>query len=218
MHHIVPAAAAALMLTALGATGAAAQAAQQPAQASPPPGAAPKIAFVRSQAIVAQAPGRAEAQSQYEKEMGGYRQQMQRMEDSLSTLIGAYQKAETTMTAQVKEQRQKQIRDKQAEYQKRAQDLQQQATKRERELMQPITDQISKIIEAVRAEDGYGLVLDAESGAPVILAADKSLDITDKVISRLKAAGPAAAAKPNAPATGPAAQPSGVSRTPPRKP
>ena len=89
----------------------------------------------------------------------------------------------------------------------------------------PIMEQINKIIDELRAEEGYSMIFDAENQAGVLVAADKNLDLTDKVLARLRAAGPptAAAARPTG-ATGttqrppaPAAQqPSGVQRPKPR--
>ena len=45
--------------------------------------AAPKIVYVNSQKIIAQAPGRADAEAQFQKEMDQYKAQVQKMGDSL---------------------------------------------------------------------------------------------------------------------------------------
>ena len=74
--------------------------------------AAPKIAYINSQIILQQAPGRAEAEAQFEKEMATYRQQVQRMGDSLNTMIAAYNKEEVSLSPAAKESRQKAIREK----------------------------------------------------------------------------------------------------------
>ncbi len=179
-----------------------------------------KIGYIKSQTILANAPGRAAAESQFEKEMTTYRAQVQRMGDSLNALIAAYNKDEVSLSPQAKETRQKDIREKEEEYQRRTQELQQQVRQREAELVRPIMEQINKVIDELRAEEGYTMIFDAENQAGVVVAADKNLDLTEKVLARLRAAGPPAATsrptgagtqRPAAPA-----QPSGVQRPKPR--
>jgi outer membrane protein len=183
-----------------------------------------KIGYIKSQTILANAPGRTAAESQFEKEMATYRAQVQRMGDSLNTMIADYNKQEVSLSPQAKEARQKDIRAKEEEYQRRTQELQQQVRQREAELVRPIMEQINKVIDELRAEEGYTMIFDAENQAGVVVAADKNLDLTDKVLARLRAAGPpAAAARPTGPGSttqrppAPAAQqPSGVQRPKPR--
>jgi outer membrane protein len=184
-----------------------------------------KIGYIKSQTILAGAPGRAAAETQFEKEMTTYRAQVQRMGDSLNALIADYNKQEVSLSPQAKETRQKDIRAKEEEYQRRTQELQQQVRAREAELVRPIMEQINKIIDELRAEEGYSMIFDAENQSGVLVAADKNLDLTDKVLVRLRAAGPPTAAstrpagtpgttqRPPAPA---AQQPSGVQRPKPR--
>jgi len=196
MRSFVNAAIAAVAVTILAAGSAAAQGAL-------------KIAYVNSQEIIAAAPGRAEAEAQIQKDMNSYRSQVQKMGDSLNTLIASYTKSESTLSEAARAAKQKEIQDKEKEYQTRVQGLEQQAQQRQSELIRPIMEKINSIIEQVRAEDGYALVLDAGNQSGVVVAADSSLDITDKVIARLKAAG-GTASKP-APA-GPTPQATGATR------
>jgi outer membrane protein len=160
---------------------------------------APKIVYVNSQKIIAQAPGRAEAEAQFQKEMDQYKAQVQHMGDTLQSQIADYQKNEATMTATAKTAREKDLGAKRNAYQQRVQELEQTAQQREAELVRPIMEQINKIIEQLRTENGYSFILDAGSQAGVVVAADSSLDVTDQVIKRLAAAGPVAStAKPMA--------------------
>ena len=169
-----------------------------------------KIAYVNSQEIIAAAPGRAEAEAQIQKDMNSYRAQVQKMGDSLNTLIASYTKSESTLSEASKTAKQKEIQDKEKEYQQRVQGLEQKAQQRQAELIRPIMEKINNIIETVRAEDGYAMVFDAGNQAGVVVAADSSLDITAKVITRLKAASGSASSTP--PKTGPTSQPTGATR------
>ena len=51
----------------------------------------------------------------------------------------------------------------------------------------PIHGQVNEAIEAVRAEGAYGMLFDVSANDGLIVAADKSLDLTQKVIDRIKA-------------------------------
>ena len=181
-----------------------------------------KVAYLNSNQVLEGAPGRTEALAQFDKETLPVRTQMQRMQDSLQSLIGEYQKAAPQMSAAQRAQNESRLGAKQQEYQQRAQEMQQQAQARQEELMAPIMEQVNKVIQDVRSEDGYAFIFDAGAQVPFIVSADKNLDITTRVIDRLKSLGapklPAttvmtpAPATVKPPATGPVAAPTGVTR------
>ena len=176
-------------------------------------GAAPKLAYVNTQAIMAQAPGRAEAEKRFEGELTANRDQAKRMSDSLNAMITEFGKAEPTMTAADKEARTKLIQGKQAEYQQRVRSMEEAAQKRQMEFFQPLMEQVEKILADIRREDGYAMIFDVGAQGAPIVAADTTLDITQKVIARLKSApAPAAPARPAS--VGPVAQPTGMSTRP----
>ncbi|MGH7719933.1 MAG: OmpH family outer membrane protein [Gemmatimonadaceae bacterium] len=182
------------------------------AQAQPQ---APKLGYINSQAILAAAPGRAAAESLFQREVAQYRQQVQRMGDSLNTLVARYDSVQGTLSAADRQTRQREIQQREQAYQQRAQQLQQQMAQREQDLVRPIMQQVNTIINTIRAEGRYTLIFDVGGSAGVVVAADSSLDLTQQVITRLRAASPARpAASP--PAGAPAAAPSGVTR--PRNP
>jgi outer membrane protein len=167
-----------------------------------------KIGFIRSSVILEQAPGRADAEAQFDKETSGYRDQIKRMSDSLDAMVAAFQKTQATMTTAARDARQKELQTKNAEYQRRSADLQQKAQQRQGELVQPILDRVKGAIEDVRVEGGYSYILNADEGSAIV-AMDKNLDLTDRVLAKLRAAS-GTAAKPATPA--PAGAPSGVTR------
>jgi outer membrane protein len=178
-----------------------------------------KIAYVDSKVILSRAPGRQAAEDQFNKEMEASRGQVQKMGDSLQTMIADYQKGQATLAANVREQREAAIRKKQEDYQTRAGALDQQMQQRQMELVKPIMDQIRKVLDEIRQEDGYAFILDAGSDAGVIVAADRNLDITEKVITRLKpvtASAPGTGKPDSAKApVGPRPAPAGVTRPKP---
>ena len=124
-----------------------------------------KIAYVDSKVILSRAPGRQAAEDTFNKEMDASRAQVQKMGDSLQTMIADYQKVQATLAANVREQREGAIRKKQDDYQKRAGELDQAMQQRQMELVKPIMDQIRKVLDDIRNEEGYAFILDAGAQA-----------------------------------------------------
>jgi len=145
-----------------------------------------KIGYINSAAILAQAPGRAEAEAQFEKEVGAYREQLARMNDSLNTLAAAFDRDAPKLDSVTRETRGKAIRDREAQYQARARMLDSTMQDRQAQLVKPIMERVQGVIETLRAEEGYSFILDVGSQASVVVAADKKLDLTDRVLARLK--------------------------------
>jgi outer membrane protein len=165
-----------------------------------------KIGYINSALLLQEAPGRAEAEAQFDKEVGTYRQQLARMNDSLNNLMAAFDRDAATLDTTMRAARGKAIRDRETEYQSRARGLDSTMQARQAQLVKPIMERVQGVIEAIRAEDGYSMILDVGAGASVVVAADKRLDLTDRVLARLKSQG----APPAAPGVVP--QPAGVTR------
>jgi len=175
-----------------------------------------KVAFVDSRVIMDRAPSRREAEALFQRETAPFEAQVKGMSDSLNAMIAAYQKKEPALSAADKEKEQKAIRDKQAAFQERTQKLQQQAQAREAELVQPILDQVRKVLDEIRAEEGYAIVFDLSAGTGTIVAYDKNLDITERVIARLKPVTLGGSAKSDSAKAGTAGRPApaGVRKPP----
>ncbi len=179
--------------------------------------AVPKIAYVNPQALFQSAPGRLEAQAAYQKETEGFRAELAKMSDALTALVTDYQKNEAKLLPAEREKRQALIQAKEDSLRVRQQELEGVASERQNQLMAPIMETVRKVLEDIRAEDGYALILSSEPGTSPILAADKNLDITDRAVARLRTleAAMKKAATPTKPAGAPAAAPSGVTRPKP---
>jgi len=143
-----------------------------------------KIGFINSQALLARAPGAAEASQQFDQELGTMRSQLQPMAEELDSLIAQFEAQSMTLSDQARRQRQQAIVQKQGALEQAAAQMEQQAEQRRAELVQPIMDRISAIIEQLRVEGNYHLIFDVAAGS--IIAADPSLDLTDQVLTRLQ--------------------------------
>jgi outer membrane protein len=102
----------------------------------------------------------------------------------------ALQQQALTLSPEAKANREQQFQMKVQEYQDRVQQLQTSANSRRAQLVQPIMDEITAVIETIREEGNYALILDAAAGS--IISADPSLDLTQEVLRRLVAAAAAA--------------------------
>ncbi|MFL5498429.1 MAG: OmpH family outer membrane protein [Gemmatimonadaceae bacterium] len=178
------------------------------AQTAQTPPTAVKIGYINSALLLQQAPGRAEAEAQFEREVGAYRQQIQRMDDSLRTMMASFDRDAAKLDSATRETRRRTIGQREAEYQTRARGLDSTMQARQAQLVKPIMERVQGVIEAIRAEDGYSVILDVGSQVSVVVAADKRLDLTDRVLARLKAQAP----PPVAPTSGAIPQPAGVTR------
>jgi len=173
-----------------------------------------KIAFVNSQALMPAAPGYAAAEATLSKEGEGFRTQLQKMQDSVNAMLTKYQKDEPTLSAAVKDSRQKAIQSLETDLQAKQLQFQQQFAARQNEVMAPVTDAVKKVLDDIREEGGYAMIFDNAPGASNIVSADKNLDITDKVVSRLRAT-PASTKAAPAPKPGAPSSPAGVTRPKP---
>ena len=180
-----------------------------------------KVGYVDVASVMDQVPGRAEAQASFEREAQGIRAELQRMSDSLQSAVQAYQKEQATLTAAVRQTREKSLQDRQQSYQQRAQALQERGAQREQELAGQFETLVRDAINDVRTTEGFSMIF-AFGPNSALLSADKSMDVTDKVLARMRtiaSSRPAApAARPAAtPTSGPVAAPAGAARpkTPP---
>ncbi len=180
-------------------------AAAQAQQGTAPPA---KIAYINSAQLLSQAPGRAEAEAQFDREVGVYRQQIQRMDDSLRTLVAAFDRDAPKLDSATRETRRRTVGQREVEYQTRARGLDSTMQARQAQLVKPIMERVQSVIESIRTEDGYSMIFDVGAQTSVVVAADKKLDLTDRVLARLRSQG----SPPATPASGAVPQPAGVTR------
>jgi outer membrane protein len=196
------------------------------AQSAPAP---QRFAYVDTRLILDQAPGRAEAEALLQKESVVWEAEVKKMQDQMNALIGDFQKKSAAMTTPERDKQTKSIQEKQAEFQKRNDEINAEAQKRQGEVMQPILDQIKIALEDVRVAGGFDAIFDVGQNATIV-AVNKNLNLSDRVIARLRVLGApviAAPGKSAVPTPGaskpsglPVNTPAGIGRpvTPPVKP
>jgi len=165
--------------------------ASPPAAPAPRPSAAPgplKVAFVSSRQILQRTPGYAAAESLFSKEVQGYRDVVQKLQQQLDSAVQAFDQQRIALSPAAAQQRQRDLQGMQQRLQLRTDSLQQKAGQREQELLAPIQARVNSIIQGLRAEGNYSFIFDADAPGNPIVAADPALDLTAKVLQRLQSA------------------------------
>jgi outer membrane protein len=150
-------------------------------------GGNPKIAFVNTQAILKQTPGYVKAESTFTKELATYRVEVQKLQASLDSAASDFDQQSVMLSPTQRAAKRKDLQAQQQKLEQRTQELQQQAATRERELLDPIQNKVNSVIEGVRAAGNYAMIFDVSAPNNGIVTADKSLDLTQRVIQQLKA-------------------------------
>lgn len=146
-----------------------------------------KLGYVDSNEIIEATPGVTEAKATYEKQAAEWKAQLEVKKTELNGLYEEYQKQAAILSPEKKTEKQQAIVQKEREMQEYFQlkfGPQGEAGVKEKELLRPIYDRINKAIEEVRAAENYSLIFDLQAGA--LAAGDPALDVTEKVIARLK--------------------------------
>jgi outer membrane protein len=146
-----------------------------------------KVAYVNTQAILKQTPGYVKAESTFTKELANYRVEVQKLQAGLDSAASDFDQQSVMLSPTQRAAKRKDLQAQQQKLEQRTQELQQQAATRERELLDPIQTKVNSVIEGVRAAGNYAMIFDVSVPNNGIVTADKSLDLTQRVIQQLKA-------------------------------
>ncbi len=151
------------------------------------------FAFVSAGAIMASIPEFLQADSLVAKDKAAYTLEIAKLKGSLDSESQAYSDKSTLLNAAQKAAEIKKLQAKGEAYQQRGNELEQKLAARSDELLQPIRLQVQAVLDGMRAEMNCFVIFDVSGGQGGlgIASADKSLDLTQLVIDRLKAARPA---------------------------
>ena len=146
-----------------------------------------KVAYVNTQAILKQTPGYVKAESTFTKELEGYRVEVQKLQAVLDSAASDFDQQSVMLSPTQRAAKRKDLQAQQQKLEQRTQELQQRAATRERELLDPIQSKVNSVIEGVRAAGNYAIIFDVSAPSNGIVTADKSIDLTQRVIQQLKA-------------------------------
>jgi outer membrane protein len=145
-----------------------------------------KIGFISSRAILQQTPGYAAAESTFTKEVQGFRSEVQKLQQQLDSAVRAFDQQSIALSPAARQAKQKELQQLQQRFEQRSNELQGRAQQREQELLQPIQKRVDAVIKGLLVEGNYAVIFDADAPGNNIVAADPALEITNRVVARLK--------------------------------
>jgi outer membrane protein len=147
---------------------------------------ATKAAFVDSEKILGELPEAQKASAELNTLVKGWQDSVATMQADLQKQIEEYQKQSSVMAQPKKDAEEKRLNDlnvRMREFATQKLDTRTGEAAQEREKrLTPIREKVLRAIEAVAKEDGFTFVLDRAN----VLYADAKVDLTYKVIDRLK--------------------------------
>jgi outer membrane protein len=163
----------------------AAQTPPPPAGGARPSATAGRIAWIRSQEILRAAPEFAVAESTLQKEIESFRAEIQKLQQQFDSALSAFEQQSIALSPAARQTKQRELQQLQQRSQQRSGELEERVNTRQRELFAPINSRIRAIIEGIRAEDNYAMIMDVDAGGGFVVAADPTMNITARVIQRL---------------------------------
>ncbi len=146
-----------------------------------------RLAFMNARAVLLATPGYAQAESTYTRELAGFRGEIERLQASFDSSAADFEQRSVMLSATAKTAKRRELEEQRERLQGRATELQQRATQREQELLAPIHGRVNEAIEQIRAEGSYTVIFDVSANDGLIIAVDKTLDVTQRVIDKIKA-------------------------------
>lgn len=147
-----------------------------------------KIGYVSTEAIMKQLPDAQDAQKQLDALTAGWQEELNKMQQDWKKKYDEYDKKKLIMTDQRRAEAERELRDldqKMADFRNQKFGQNGELFAKQNELMKPVQDRVFKAIQDVATEDGYDFVLD-KSGEILLMYANPKLDLTDKVLEKLK--------------------------------
>ncbi len=188
------------------------------------PLAAQKVGFVNTARVLQEMPQRPATEAAIRAALEALAARQQVMVDSLNGMVAGFERDSAALSQADKLVRFQQMQAYDVRYRDTLEVLEQQSQEVQAEAMQPLFDLIRTALDDIRAEDNYTMILDLSRESSQIVTFDRNLDISDRVLTRIRAAagarpgaapGAARTPSPTAPRPaqpGPVAQPSAARR------
>lgn len=185
------------------------------------PLAAQKVGFVNTARVLQEMPQRPATEAAIRTALEALAARQQVMVDSLNGMLSAFERDSASLSQADKLTRFQQMQAFDARYRDTLAVLERESQEAQAAAMQPLFDLIRTALDDIRLAENYTMILDLSREGSQVVSFDRNLDISDRVLTRIRAtasappAAPPAAQRPPAqtPAQpGPVAQPSAVRR------
>lgn len=138
-----------------------------------------KVGLVDMQKAIQSTAAGKKAKAELEAEFEKRKKELQKKETDLKKMSEDLDKKKSVLSEEVLGKRQGELQEEMMKYREVLNKNQMEIQKKERDLTQPILEKMRKAIDVVAKEGGYTYVLE---NSPMVLFADPSHDLTDKVI------------------------------------
>jgi outer membrane protein len=145
-----------------------------------------KIAYVNSTKIFDELPEARAAAKSLESFAKPVQDSLQMMQKQLEDQVAEYQKGEAMMTDAGKRAKQQSLQELQQRAREYAQIKDQELARQREKLYTPIKEKILKAIDRIAKAEKYSFVLDQNENVNIVLYADPSNDLTNRVLDNLK--------------------------------
>jgi len=150
-----------------------------------------KIGHINSEAIMQALPEAIDAQKTLDNMVSQWEAELQKMQGEWKRKFDEYEKRKLILTDQARSQQESELRDLDqsiADYRNKKFGQNGELFQKQNEVMKPIQNKIFKVLEDIAKEDGYDYIFD-RSGEILLLYANESRDLTQKVLSRMQTFG-----------------------------
>lgn len=180
--------------------------------AAVPASAQQKFGYVDSRRILQEMPGRSQAEAALRTQIDALGAREKKMVDSLNAMMSAFERDSAKLTQADKVARFTSLQQYDGMYRDTLEALNQEAQQLQQDAMAPFLDRIRIALEDVRVAEGLAMIFDVGAQVNPIVAIDKNLDYSDRVLARIRATPAATRQAEPAPAkpVGPVSQPTGV--------
>ncbi|MCS7176764.1 MAG: OmpH family outer membrane protein [Candidatus Kapabacteria bacterium] len=149
--------------------------------------ASPRVAVVDLETIVRQLPEAAQIDRQLMETGQRFRDTLTQLRTELERRLEEYRKREAILTAEAKSKEEEQLRQLQErylQYQEEKFGVTGELAQLREQLLQPLRTRVQEAIRQVAREEGFQLIIDRSS--PTVLFAEDRIDLTYRVLDRLK--------------------------------
>ncbi len=147
-----------------------------------------KIGYIDSQTILAQYPAAVAAQAKVQSAIDKIKSSLDSLQQIYQQSLAEYQKQANMMTDEKKKEVQQRIMGMENDFNNLRGKLDQngEVSQLSQKLMKPVVDRIKAVVEEVAKKEGIQLVLEKNEQLQTIWYAEPSMDLTYKVLDRLK--------------------------------
>ncbi len=150
-----------------------------------------KIAHINSEAVMQALPEAADAQKSLDALVAQWEAELQKMQADWKRRFDEYDKRKLILTDQARADQERELREldqRIVDYRNKKFGQSGELFQKQNEVMKPLQNKMFKVLEEIAKEEGYDYIFD-RSGEVLLLFANDKLDLTDKVIARMKSFG-----------------------------